>query len=358
MSFSNRLSFESKNILIVLIAGIGDLVLASKSIRAIRNGNPDKQIHCLTSADALSIAMNYDYVDHVWAFPLRKLRRNKSQIFKILGLIWKLRKTDFYSVINLYRISSRAGAIRMGILFLLLGAKTKIGHDHKGFNFFLTKTVPPETFQNRHFTDSMVDIAQLIGGVPDERGIEVFWEKNSEKKWEHLFSDKTKSIGKITIGINPGADKPHKRWNPDYYALVADHLSEHLNAKIIVLGGPGEEKISRYIQDKMKNSATNLGGQLTLNDLVYIISQLDLLVTNDSGPMHIAAALKTPLVAIFGPEHPVYTRPYTTEDLYRIVHKDVDCRPCNRSNCKRPVCLDLITPEEVIEKCFEMLPIK
>ena len=94
----------SEHILITLIAGIGDLILASKSLRAIRHGNPDKQIHLLTSAEALSIARNYDYVDHVWAFPLRGLRRNKSKIFNILGLIWKLRKIDFYSVTNLYRV--------------------------------------------------------------------------------------------------------------------------------------------------------------------------------------------------------------------------------------------------------------
>lgn len=348
---------KGRSILIILIAGIGDLVLASKSIRAIRNGNPYEQIHLLTSAEAVPIASNYDYLDHVWAFPFRELRRNNSQIFNILRLIPKLKKTDFYSAANLYRISSRAGAIRMGILFLLLRAKIKIGHDHKGFKYFLNKRVPPETFQNRHFTDSMMDIAQLAGGIPDGKGIEVFWDKKSEKRWEHLFSRKTKSIGNITIGINPGADRSHKRWNPDYYADVADRLSEDLNAKILILGGPGEEKISSHIQDKMKNRPINLGGQLTLNDLVYIIGQLDLLVTNDSGPMHIAAAVKTPLVAIFGPEEPVYTRPYTTENLYRIVHKDVDCRPCKKKNCKRPVCLDLITPEEVMEKCFEMLPI-
>ena len=348
---------KRRSILIILIAGIGDLVLASKSIRSIRNGNQDKQIHLLTSSEAVTIARNYEYIDHVWAFPLRKLRGNKSQIFNILELARKLRKIDFCSITNLYRVSSKAGAIRMGILFLLLRAKIKIGHDQKGFHFFLNKRVPLETFRNRHFTDSMMDIAQLAGGVSDDKGIEIFWDKKSERKWKHLFSEKTKSTDKMTIGINPGADKPHKRWNPDHYAHVADRLSEDINAKILILGGPGEEKISRYIQDKMKNRPINLGGQLTLNDLAYIISQLDLLVTNDSGPMHIAAAVKTPLVTIFGPEDPVYTKPYTPENLYRIVHKDVDCRPCSKRNCKRSICLDLITPDEVIEKCFEMLPI-
>ena len=105
----------------------------------------------------------------------------------------------------------------------------------------------------------------------------------------------------------------------------------------------------------MRNKAIDLSGQLTLNDLVYIIDQMDLLVTNDSAPMHIAAAVKTPVVAIFGPEDLRLFGPYTTPDLYRIVFKDVDCRPCKKKDCKRPLCLDQITPEEVFEKCVEIL---
>jgi len=105
----------------------------------------------------------------------------------------------------------------------------------------------------------------------------------------------------------------------------------------------------------MESKAVNLAGKLRLNDLVYIISRFDLLLTNDSGPMHIAAAIKTPIVAIFGPEDPRLFGPYTSHDLYRILYKDIDCRPCKNKNCQRPLCLDRITSEEVLEKCYEIL---
>jgi len=106
----------------------------------------------------------------------------------------------------------------------------------------------------------------------------------------------------------------------------------------------------------MSNDLINLAGKLTLNDLIYIISRLNLLVTNDSGPMHIAAAVKTPVVAIFGPENPVLMGPYTTTDLYRIAYiDDIKCRPCTKKKCTQPICLNLITTDEVIEKCFELL---
>jgi len=346
---------QKKPVLIILTAGIGDFILASKSIRAIKNGFPDEDIHLLTSTEVSSIAQNYKYIDHVWAFPIRELRKNKSSILNVLKLLRKLRKIKFDTVINLYQIGSRLGAVKMGLVFLLLKAQVKIGHNHKGFGLFLDKKVPAETFQNRHFADAMMDIALVGGGIQDDKGIEVFWNKKSEEKWKHLFLGKTFESQEIKIGINPGGDRLNRRWNPDNFAYTADRCVENFNAKIILLGGPGEENITQHIQNKMKNDAINLSGKLTLNDLVYVISRLDILLTNDSGPMHIAAAVKVPLLAIFGPENPAHTGPYTSPNLFRIAYKDVDCRPCYKKKCGRPICLDLITPEEVSEKCNKLL---
>jgi len=348
------MSAGKKSILIVLIAGIGDLVLASKSIRAIRNGLPGADIHVLTSTEAWAIAKNYTHVNHAWPFPIRELRSKKAYLFEILKLIQRLRKNRFHLVVNLYRIYSWRGSITMGLLFGLLKSTTKVGHDHKGFGIFLNKKAPANIYKDRHFTDAMMDIALLAGGVPDDKGIEVFWDESSENKWRHLIS-KHINPQKRRIAINPGADKPNKRWNPENYALVANRLMERFDVEIILFGGPGEENIANELQGRIEKDVTNLAGQLTLNDLVYIISQCDLLITNDSGPMHVAAALKTPLVAIFGPETPVHTRPYTSTDLYRIAFQEVNCRPCQKPNCGRPLCLELITPEEVLEKCVEML---
>ncbi len=347
---------NGNHILAVTVAGIGDLILASKAIRALKNGVPNKSLHLLTSTEAATLARNYPYVDHVWSLPIRELRKEKSQIFGILKTLLQLRKTRFDTAVNLYRVVSRQGALRMGLLFRLLKAGEKVGHDSKGFALFIDKKAPVKIFHNRHFVDAMTDIAVLAGGVPDEQGIEVFWDRMVETKWAGLISSSEgKDDQSKLIGINPGADQPQKRWNPAHYAYVADRLVEHVAAKVIILGGPGEEHIAQQIQGKMKFPYINLAGTLTLNDLVYVIGKLDLLITNDSGPMHIAAALKTPLVAIFGPEDPTYTRPYTSPDLYRIVYRELDCRPCRKQHCEQPRCLEIIEPEEVLQKCLELL---
>jgi len=343
------------SVLIVLIAGIGDLVLGSKSIRAIRNGYPDVDIHLLTNSEAVPIAQNYRYVDYVWSFPIREMRKDKRYLLDIMRLVLRLRKIKFAFAVNLYTVSSWLGAIKMGFLFLLLGAKERMGHDSKGFGLFIDKKVPVGAFQNRHFADAMMNIALLAGGVPDTKSIEIFWDKKCEKKWEHLFFKKAGGSQEVLIGINPGGDRINRRWDPDHYAFLADRLIENFRAKVVFLGGPGEEDIAGYIESKMKNGIVNLAGKLTLNDLVYLISRFDLLITNDSGPMHIGAAVGTRLVAVFGPEDPVLMGPYSSPDLYRVVYKDVSCRPCNKKRCDQPICLDMITPDDVYEKCVELL---
>jgi lipopolysaccharide heptosyltransferase II len=343
-----------KSILVILIAGIGDLILSTKALRALRLGHPDVDIHLLTSTQSASLAENYEYIDHVWNFPIRELRKDRFQFREILELIRRLRKIDFDAVINLYRVNTWMGSFEMGLLFTILKGEQKIGHDSKGFGLFLDKKIGKEFFRNRHFADAMMEIVRVAGGIPDEKGIEVFWSIESESKWRHLFTDPDI----MRVAINPGGERANRRWNPDNYALVADNLIDRFNAKIFILGGPGEEKIAEEILIKMRNEVIDLSGQLKLNDLVYIIDRMDLLVTNDSAPMHIAAAVKTPVVAIFGPEDPRLFGPYTTRDLYRIVFKDVDCRPCKKKDCKRPICLDQITPKEVFEKCVEILKLR
>jgi lipopolysaccharide heptosyltransferase II len=341
-------------VLIVLIAGIGDLILASKSLRAMRSGFPDAEIHLLTSTDASPVAANYGFIDRVWAFPIRESRKSRLNFLDVVRTMSKLRKVEFQVAVNLYRVASRMGALRMGLLFRLLKARDKVGHASRGFGLFLDKKAPPDTFDDSHYADAMARIAAMAGGKPDSRGIEVFWDSRAEDRWSHLFSQ-GHAGPRPTIGINPGGDRPNRRWSLEGYARVADQLIEQYGAKVLLLGGPGEETLAQKIQGFMKGEAASLAGRLTLDELIYVISRMDLLITNDSGPMHIAAALKTPIVAIFGPENPVYARPYASQDLYRIIHKDVDCRPCAKKTCGRPLCLDSITPAEVLILCQEML---
>ena len=182
-------------------------------------------------------------------------------------------------------------------------------------------------------------------------------DKSCEKRWEHLFSNDINEIEKIAIGINPGADRPHKRWRLEHYSFVLDHLAEKYKAKIFLLGGPGEENLSKQIQKNMKYEAINLAGRLILNDLVYVISRLDLLVTNDSGPMHIAAACNVPVVAIFGSNHPLDSYkewgPWGTKSRVIMRHDKRFTRHPSDYNVSE--CMQEITTDEVFSAAVELL---
>jgi lipopolysaccharide heptosyltransferase II len=339
-------------ILIVLIAGIGDLVLASAAIRAIRNGHPGAEIHLLTSTDAVPLAANYPYIDHVHAFPIRELRKSKTHLFDIIRIIRDLRGTAFDKLLNLYRVSSPLGAAKMGLLFSFLKAETRIGHDRYGFGRFLTERLPAGTFTGRHVVEAMREIALRAGGIPDGKGIEVFWNADITSKWEGFFAP---LAGRVIVGINPGGDRANRRWAPERFAWVAEEIIGRFNAAVIILGGPAEVPIASDIVGRIPSDVLNLAGKTPVDALPYIISRMDLLLTNDSGPMHIAAATKTPLIALFGPEDPKLFGPYTSPELYRVIHKELPCRPCGDKRCTSLSCLKMITAEEVLAACCERL---
>ncbi len=342
-----------KRILIILIAGIGDLVLASKAIRTISNAKElPICISLLTSSEAAILARAYPYFEKVYAFPIRELRKDKGRLLDIARLVKILRQMEFDQIVNFYLIGSKAGALKMGLFFSMLKAGAKIGHDRHGFGRFLTDSVSASTFENRHVVDAMQEIALKAGGIPDDRGIEVFWNPGAVSKWSPFFDN---ILGKIVIGLNPGGDRPSRRWAPERFAAVASKLIERFDAQFILLGGPVDCEIASSIEREIPSMVSNLSGTIPLDELPYVISRLDLLLTNDSGPMHIGAATKTPLVALFGPEDPKRFGPYSTPDLYRVLQKDVSCRPCRDERCPKPICLEMITPDEVLSACVEML---
>ncbi|MDQ5985417.1 MAG: hypothetical protein CSYNP_01127 [Syntrophus sp. SKADARSKE-3] len=339
--------------LAVVIAGIGDLVMASKSLRAMKRFHHDRELWLLTSSEAAALAAYYPYIDRVIPFPIREFRKNRGQGFTMWQTLIRLRQIHFMQCTNLYLVGSRLGALKMGLLFTLLHGKIKAGHDAFGFGAFLTVKAPTDIFTRRHFVDAMGDIAALSGATPDDGGLDVFWDHRFEQKWQPFFD---KHHDNILIGINPGGDRPNRRWGTDRFASVADALSHNDKAMIVLFGGPGEEALADTIGKHLPAAkVVSVAGRLNLHELCYLISRLDLFITNDSGPMHIAAATGTPVVAIFGPENPRFLRPYAPEGLYRVVYKDVPCRPCNKSACDNPICLTSITTDEVLSSARDLL---
>lgn len=157
------------------------------------------------------------------------------------------------------------------------------------------------------------------------------------------------------VGLNPGAFYgAAKRWLPERYAAVGAILARHTGARIAILGTAAERSLGESIASALRLPARNLCGETRLPELLGVLSRLSLLVTNDSGPMHLAAALGVPLVAIFGPSDWRETAPRS--ERQRLVRQDVHCSPCKLREC--PVdhaCMRLVSVERVVSEAFEML---
>ena len=178
---------------------------------------------------------------------------------------------------------------------------------------------------------------------------------NQNKIYKPSLDYKPFKYQKPTIGINPGATYGSaKRWYPKEFAKVANVMGENYN--IIIFGGPGEEEIANDIEkDLTIQNYQNLCGKLSIKELCQKIGGLEMLVTNDSGPMHIAAAYDVKIVALFGPTKYTETSPYSNN--YKIVTKDLECAPCMKRECplKHHNCMKEITADEVIKAIKELL---
>ncbi len=176
--------------------------------------------------------------------------------------------------------------------------------------------------------------------------------KKSPKK---LYPPKLYFTPKKTnaIGINPGATYGSaKRWYPEEFAKVANYLGQFRD--IIIFGGPGEEEIAKDIEKHLTiKNYKNLCGKLSIKELCEYIGGLDLFITNDSGPMHIAAAFNVPIIAIFGPTDYTETSPYSNN--YKIITKNLECAPCKKRECplKTHECMKSIKAQDVIKEINE-----
>jgi ADP-heptose:LPS heptosyltransferase len=208
----------------------------------------------------------------------------------------------------------------------------------------------PEVLRN-------LQLVRLIGCLDADPTLEfpLFLEERIEAR--RLLCDV--EPGKLLVGFHPGAKAPSRRWPPEYFAAVADELARRFDAQVVLTGGPGEEEIVRGVVERMETSALDLGGKTSLGGLGALIGQLDLLVSNDTGPAHIADALRIPTVTLFGPTDPRRWAP-----LDRTIHAVLQapsleghrCSPgCGAECSSAHHCLQRIAPEAVMAVAENLL---
>lgn len=312
---------------------------------------PDAHLTLHTRNWAKGIFQDVDFVDKIFGFD-----RETSTFKTVLSQakIWREEQFDlavlfpnsFESALvsKLGKVPQRFGYAKDGRSFLLTNAIKIPDWKHKRHEVFYYLNLIAEV-EKKHFGTTTI----LERKPRFELNVSERRKSEARKFLENNGVDLSK---KIVVFCAGSANSPAKRWETESFATLGDMLKTNLDAQVVLDGAKNEVEISQIVADKMQTKPIFLTGKTSLAEGTAILSVADLLVSNDTGPAHISAALGTKTLVIFGPTNPLTTQPLGSE----IIRKEVSCAPCNFRDC--PIdhrCMMQISADEVFEKAFQML---
>lgn len=337
---------DIQQILLIRTAYIGDVIMTLPMLKPLKDRFPKASIVFLTSSGGREIVLNNPYVDDIQVYePFWFYNSSLLDYFKFLG---QLRKRRFDLAIE-------ARADIRDILFLVFPSrsKKKLSYSVGGGKCFLSHVVPFEKV--KHKVEYHLDLARFLECDTDVLHWGIYTTAEEKKEVEQMLGHD--GVSSPFICVHPGSRIPLKRWPLDRCASLYDRVIDETGLPLVVLGARSEMEIVNEVVALMKNRPVVLAGRTSIRQLYEVIARAQLLICNDSAPMHMAAAAGTPTVAIFGPSKSFETGPYGNR--FRVVEKDFSCRMnCDESVCiHRPYheCMQSIGAEEVYVSVKEIL---
>jgi len=251
------------------------------------------------------------------------------------------------------------------ILAVWLGGAGDIYGYRRNFRGVLLKGGPKPLRKNGAIkaipmTEYYLEIGRWLGlKMPENALPRLYMSEQIRQQGDELLQRYGITAGEQVIGLNPGASfGSSKCWPPEYFAQLAEMLEKRLNARIILFTGPGEEPIAEAIMNQTRAKLIDATpDKVDLEGLKPLVQRCDLLITNDTGPRHYAAALGVPVVVLMGPTNPEYT--FYRQDNEEVIRIDLPCSPCHKKVCPTEhECMKAITPEIVLEKSLKLLKVE
>jgi ADP-heptose:LPS heptosyltransferase len=355
---------EVGKILVVIFgAGIGDVILSTPALRSLRNKYPHSGIILLTSKPSLiELIEPLGYVNKFMFFDIYDLVKpgnlfSFKSIRLLRNLISELRREHFDILIDLQGVESYDRMLVHGVFMFASNAGYRIGLLCKNiWSFLYHKNV----FLNRniHRTDMWLKVIQLIGCETINSQTEIKVGASEKQFARDILSVNNVLDNDFIVVIHPTGARPSRHWPAERFAELANQLILKYNAKIVLIGNESESMIAEKIAGMIKLPIINLAGKTpTTKHLASIIGQSNIFIGNDSGPMHMAIALKIPTIGILGPGYPDYFL-YSNTPWYIYVRKDIDnstCWPCEKYYCPDNQCLKLITVDDILTAVQKLL---
>lgn len=336
-----------KRLLIRATNWVGDAVMTTPAIGVIREYFPQAEITLLANPIVAELFSPHAWVDRVIRFDRKGAHKG---ITGRLRLAAEVRKHSFDMVIVL------PNSFDSALVPWLAGIPVRLGKNSDGRGLLLTRRYNPDKRAAKgHEVQYYLDLVRHFGITGLARDPQLTVTTQEEQQSASRLAKAGIEPGDFLIGINPGAAfGSAKRWYPERFAEVARRLAHEWNAKVVIFGGPGETDIAAAIEQELAGTCLNLAGKTTVRELMALIRRCNFFVTNDSGPMHIAAALGVPLVAIFGSTDHTGTSPFTDKAV--IVRKNVHCAPCKLRECPTDHrCMTEVTADDVVTAARKLM---
>ncbi len=333
----------NERILLVQLADIGDLILITPAISALREAHPAAHIGLLALNHAIPVIEGTGLVDEIIA--LDRQGFNSTYAFFSPTNIKRLWQLNYDTVIYFHHFTLKAGTLKFALISWLCGAKRRVGLDN-GNGWFLTHRLPDGGFGAIHQAQYWLNLVGLLGAKTEPRPLTI-------ASAEAAILPKSETP-RVIIHPGSGGYSPARRWPAEYFATVAQALYHELNADIVLVGTENDH--ADIVQKMADVPITNLSGQTTLTQLAALLKTADVFIGADSGVSHIAAAVGAPVITIFGPSNYQAWHPWTPEGTLVVLHSGAECSPCSyvkhhiglREGCAARTCMKTITPSQVV----------
>jgi heptosyltransferase II len=353
---------EAKKILVVQPSWVGDAVMATPTLRALRQLYPEAHISYLMRRYVKPLYIGMPWANQFISYRTGKTRSRTGK--GMFDLAARLRSGQFDLAILL------PNSFKSALVCKMAGIPRVVGYERDGRSFLLSDKLLPNKDKGKLVPSPIVKyylgLAHYLGSTERDLSLQLFVTEAEKRDAREVLGRcgldpgvaSPAATGKPPlILLNPGAQYgAAKCWRAEYFAELADRFIEELGATVLLSASPRERPIVDSIKRFMRRAPVDLSSQgLTLGALKEVVSRCDLMVTNDTGPRHIAAAMNIPVVTIFGPTHPEWTEIYYAKE--KQVAVKVFCGPCQKKVCPLDHrCMKQVTPAMVFDTSLSLLP--
>ncbi|MFC1657945.1 lipopolysaccharide heptosyltransferase II [Candidatus Omnitrophota bacterium] len=338
-----------KKILVFATNWLGDTLFLFPLLDGLRHNFRQSSLAVVSVPRVKGIFANNRNVEEIIVYDEKGRHRG---LFSRIALISQLRKKGFDTAFMIKPSLSRA------LILKLAGIKEIIGFANPKSGWLLTKQIP-QPDKALHKIDSFLSILQHLKFKVEQRRYEFLPYQEEKTHIENLLRKKGFNPDLPLLVINPGANWFPKRWPPENFAELVKRLKSGFRLNVAITGAEKDRELSGKIIEQSGADILDFTGQTTFGQLGALMQRADIVISADSGPMHIAAAVGKKVIALFGPTSAKLTGPYPPEEHIIIQGKPEDCRvPCYDSSCRDYRCMKSITVDEVFQKVTQLLKVK